>query len=259
MDGGDLVGRRVLVVGSSAGIGRVVGLRLCEAGAHVAFAARRKDACEAAAKEAKGTAIGVRCDVTDESECVQAIADTVDGLGGLDDLVYSTGAISLVALAAADAQWWRRTFETNVMGAALVTRAALPHLQASRGSAVYFSSISSTGPAWPGIGVYTATKAALNRMIDTWRAEHPEIGFTKILVGPTAGGSTQGQMDPSAMEHMARWADMGICSGVQSTPDCIADAVKLVLTSASRIWDVAVEPRDPPRPWSAMSRADLAI
>jgi NAD(P)-dependent dehydrogenase (short-subunit alcohol dehydrogenase family) len=252
MNEGRLVGRRVLVVGSSAGIGRVIGQRLCQAGAHVAFAARRKDLCEEAAKEAAGTAVGVRCDVTNEAECAQAVADTVTGLGGLDDVVYATGAISMVALDAADSEWWRRTFETNVMGAALLTRAALPHLKDSRGSVVYLSSISSIGPAWPGIGVYTTTKAALNRMVETWRLEHPEVGFTRIFVGPTDGAATQNQFDMSAAPHMLRWAGMGIASGALSTPECISEAVELVLGSAARIWDVAVTPKDPPLPWTQM-------
>ena len=146
-----LSGRRVLVVGASAGIGRVIGLRLAAAGARVAFASRRLELCEQAAAEAGGDAIGVECDVTDEAQCDRAVQQTVDGLGGLDDVVYSTGAISLVALAEADASWWRRTFETNVMGAALVTRAALPHLKESMGTAVYLSSVSSVGAPWPGI------------------------------------------------------------------------------------------------------------
>ena len=153
-------------MGASAGIGRVIGETLCAAGAHVAFASRRKDVCEAAAKEAAGTAIGLECDVTDEAQCQRVVDEAVEGLGGLDDVVYTAGAISLVALADADADWWRRTFETNVMGAALVTKAALPHLQQSTGSMVYLSSVASVGAVWPGLGVYTSTKAALNRMIE---------------------------------------------------------------------------------------------
>ncbi len=151
-----LVGRRVLVVGASAGIGRVIGETLCEAGAHVAFAARRKDVCEAAAKDAAGTAIGLECDVTDEAQCQRVVDEAVEGLGGLDDVVYTAGAISLIALADADADWWRRTFETNVMGAALVTKAALPHLQQSTGSMIYLSSVASVGAVWPGLGVYAS-------------------------------------------------------------------------------------------------------
>ncbi len=245
----ELDGRRVLVVGASAGIGRVIGLRLAAAGAHVAFAARRREVCEEAAAQAGSIAIGLGCDVTDEAQCAQLIEDTVAGLGGLDDVVYSTGAISLVALADADASWWQRTFATNVMGAALITRAALPHLQRSTGSVVYLSSVSSIGTAWPGIGVYTATKAALNRMVETWRSEHPEIGFARIYVGPTGDSATGAQYDEGAFGHMARWTGLGVASGAQCTPDCIADAVELVLTSASRVWDVTVVPKDPPLPW----------
>ena len=255
---GRLVGRRVLVVGASAGIGRVVGQHLCAAGAHVAFAARRGELCEEAAKEAGGTAIGLSCDVTDEAQCAQVVADAVDGLGRLDDVVYSTGAISIVALAAADAEWWRRTFETNVMGAALITRAALPHLKESQGSAIYLSSIASIGGAWPGLGVYTATKAALNRMVETWRTEHPEIGFTRIFIGPTSDAATGTEFDMSAAVLMARWAAMGVQSGAMCTPTCIAEAVELVLNSASRIGDVSVVPKDPPLPWEFDPGAALA-
>jgi NAD(P)-dependent dehydrogenase (short-subunit alcohol dehydrogenase family) len=250
MNDSRLDGRRVLVVGASAGIGRVIGQRLCAAGAHVAFAARRGEVCEQAAEEAKGVAIGLSCDVTDEAQCAQLVRDTVDGLGGLDDVVYSTGAISIVALAEADAEWWRRTFETNVMGASLITKAALPHLIQSTGSVVYLSSVSSIGPVWPGIGVYTATKAALNRMVETWRSEHPEVGFTRIFVGPTNDAGTGTEFDMSSVEHMARWPAIGIQSGAMCTPDCVSEAVELVLSSNSRVWDVTVVPKDPPLPWA---------
>ena len=252
-----IVGRRVLVVGASTGIGRVIGSTLAESGAHVAFAARRGDVCKEAATDAGGTAIGLECDVRDEAQCQRVVDQTVAGLGGLDDIVYSAGAISVVALKEADADWWRRTFEINVMGAALVT-AALPHLQESRGTAVYLSSVSSVGAPWPGVGVYTSTKAALNRMIESWRSEHPEVGFARILVGPTAGiaagagsGGPAGGFDMSAMEHMARWPGLGIHSGALSAPESVAAAVRLVLNEEARVTDVAVQPLDPALPWGA--------
>jgi NAD(P)-dependent dehydrogenase (short-subunit alcohol dehydrogenase family) len=258
MEESRLAGRRVLVVGASAGIGRVIGQRLCAAGAHVAFAARRGEICKQAAAESDGVAVGLACDVTDEAQCAQLIEDTVAGLGGLDDVVYSTGAISIVALADADADWWRRTFETNVMGASLITRAALPHLTQSTGSVVYLSSVSSIGAVWPGIGVYTATKAALNRMVETWRSEHPEVGFTRIFVGPTDDAGTGTEFDMGAVEHMARWPGLGVQSGAMCTPASISEAVELVLGSSSRVWDVTVVPKDPPLPWGFDAGAALA-
>jgi NAD(P)-dependent dehydrogenase (short-subunit alcohol dehydrogenase family) len=254
-----LVGRRVLVMGASAGIGRVIGQRLCAAGAHVAFVSRRKDACEEAAKEADGTAVGLCCDVTDETQCHDVVAAAVESLGGLDDVVYSTGAISLVALDAADTEWWRRTFETNVMGAALLTKYALPHVKQVLGSMIYLSSVASIGPAWPGLGVYMSTKAALNRMVETWRVEHPEVGFTRIFVGPTADAGTGSVFDMSAFEHMARWAALGVASGAMDTPVAVSEAVELVLRSDSRVADVTVAPKDPPLPWAGVDAGAMGV
>lgn len=252
-----LVGRRVLLIGGSAGIGRVVGRVLCAAGARVAFAARRGELCEEAAKEADGTAIGLGCDVTDEAQCQRVVEEAVEGLGGVDDLVYSTGLISLIALADADAGAWRRVLETNVVGASLVTRAVLPHLRRSRGTAVYLSSVSSRGGPWPGLGLYTSSKAALDRMIETWRSEHPDLGFARVLVGPTAEGATGSEFHPSALPHLARHSLMGLTSGVQSPPISVATAVRLVLSEGgSRIWDVTVQPNDPPLPWPVPTAVD---
>ncbi len=244
-----LAGRRVLVVGASAGIGRVVGLHLCGEGAHVAFAARRGHLCQEVAKEAPGTAIGLACDVTDPAMCERVVDEAVEGLGGLDDVVYATGLIAIVALADADAGWWRRAFETNVMGASLVTRAALPHLKRSGGTMVYLSSVSSYAGPWPGIGVYTSTKAALNRMIETWRSEYPQLGFARINVGPTADGATTAEVHQGSFSHQTRWAAMGLTSGAQAAPESIARTVALILKDPARLWDVTVQPRDGALPW----------
>jgi len=259
MGEGRLAGRRVLVMGASAGIGRVVAQQLCAAGARVAFAARRQEVCAEAAAEVAGESVALACDVTDEEQCRQVVEAAVAALGGLDDVVFSTGAISLVALDQADAGWWRRTFETNVMGAALLTKYALPHVKERPGSFVYLSSISSIGAVWPGLGVYTATKAALNRMVETWRVEHPEVGFVRVFVGPTDDAGTGTEFDPTAVEHMARWADLGVASGAMDSPESIADAVELVLGSDARIADVTVIPKDPPRPWTGVPAGELPL
>ena len=67
-------------------------------------------------------------------------------------------------------------------------------MTASAGKAVYLSSDSGTiGPPWPGLGAYGVSKAALERLVEAWRAEHPEIGFTCLIVGECAGGEGDGQ------------------------------------------------------------------
>ncbi len=180
---------RVVVVGASSGLGRCIAVGLGRRGEQVALLARRKDRLEDAAAEAGPGAVAVACDVTDEESCRAAITGAAGALGGIDGLVYATGIGPLVRLADTDAATWRRTFDTNVIGASLVTAAALPHLAASQGTAAYLSSISASHtPPWPGLGAYAVSKAALDKLVEAWRAEHPQIGFTRVTVGDCAGG-----------------------------------------------------------------------
>ena len=90
--------------------------------------ARRRDRLEDAAKEAGSGAIAIRCDVTDESSCRDAIEEAAGALGGIDAMVYAPGSAPSCVWPMSTPATWRRVLDTNVMGAALVTSAALPHL-----------------------------------------------------------------------------------------------------------------------------------
>jgi NAD(P)-dependent dehydrogenase (short-subunit alcohol dehydrogenase family) len=200
---------RVVVVGASSGLGRCIGIGLARRGADVALLARRKDRLADAAAEAGPGAFAVECDVTDEQSCRQAVGEAAAGLGGIDSLVYATGVGPLARLVDIDAVTWQRTFATNVTGAAIVTAAALPHLTESSGAAIYLSSISASMTApWPGLGAYVVSKAALEKLVDAWRIEHPGVGFTRLAVGDCAGGEGHG-----ATEFNASW-DMELAAEV---------------------------------------------
>lgn len=192
---------RAVVVGASSGLGRSIATGLGRAGEKIALLARRHDRLVDAAQEAGPGSLAIRCDVTDEESCGRAIAEAAEGLGGIDGLLYATGIGPLARMVDVDAATWRRAFDTNVTGAALITAAALPHLAESKGVAAYLSSISaSMTPPWPGLGAYAVSKAALDTMVEAWRAEHPEIGFTRIVVGDCAGGE-----GPSGTEFINQW------------------------------------------------------
>jgi len=128
--------------------------------------------------------------VTDEPSCRAAIAEASAGLGGIDALVYAPAIGVLARLADTDADMWRRTFDTNVVGAAIITRAAIAHLTESSGAAAYLSSIDASfiGPPRPGLGAYAVSKAALDKLVEAWRVEHPTVAFTRVVVGDCAGG-----------------------------------------------------------------------
>jgi NAD(P)-dependent dehydrogenase (short-subunit alcohol dehydrogenase family) len=192
---------RTVVVGASSGLGRCIATGLGQRGATVALLARRHDRLVDAAREAGPNAVPIRCDVTEPSSCRDAIEEAATALGGIDALVYATGVGPLKRLIDIDGDTWQRTFATNVTGAALVTAAAVPHLSASGGVAAYLSSVSASLTApWPGLGAYIVSKAALDKMIEAWRIEHPDVGFTRVIVGDCAGGE-----GPSATEFASAW------------------------------------------------------
>lgn len=228
---------RVAVVGGSAGLGRCIGVGLAERGTQVAFLARRYDRLVNAAKEAGNGATAVACDVTDAASCQGAMAEVVNAFGGLDALVYTTGMGILSPLADVSGEQWAQMFATNVSGASLATAAAAPHLTASGGSAVYLSSLSAsyTTP-WPLLGAYAVTKAALDKLVEAWRIEHPNIGFTRLAVGDSFGGKGDSQTefnkswDPEALEKAIRlWMEGGQMQGGLVDADHLTDVVHSVL------------------------------
>ena len=43
-------------------------------------------------------------------------------------------------------------------------------------------------PPWPGLGAYAVSKAALDKLVEAWRAEHPHVAFTRLVIGDCIGG-----------------------------------------------------------------------
>lgn len=246
---------RTVVVGASSGLGRCIGIGLAERGAQVALLARRTELLEDAAKAAGSGALAIRCDVTDPDSCRSAIDEAARGLGGIDALVYATGIGPLVRLVDVDAGTWRRTFETNVTGAALITAAAIPHLTASRGAAAFLSSVSASMTApWPGLGAYIVSKAALDKLVEAWRVEHPQVGFTRVVVGDCVGGEGAGMTqfsaawDPDlAAELVGERAARAHLAGSLLEVDELIRVVDQVLRcgAGATIPSVAVVPRPP--------------
>ena len=227
---------RVLIVGASSGVGRELGRQLADAGHSVAFAARRRQLVEEAAEEHGG--VSLVCDVRDEASCAGLVAEAVGALGGLDALVYSTAVDPLVKLADADAARWRNTFETNVFGAALVTNAALPHLRSSKGRAVYISASSIDRPL-PGMGVYAASKYALETMVRGYQAEHPDVCFANVRIGSALPTGVTDSWDRDLLVELSQtWLALGyIHDNGPGGPMTVEQAAAAVLAAVtSPVW-----------------------
>jgi NAD(P)-dependent dehydrogenase (short-subunit alcohol dehydrogenase family) len=246
---------KTVVVGASSGLGRSLATGLGQRGATVALLARRKERLVEAAAEAGPNSLAIVCDVTDDQSCKAAIDDAAEGLDGIDSLVYATGVGHLGRLVDISGETWRHTFDTNVVGAAHVTAAAVPYLTESRGVAAYLSSVSaSLTPPWLGLGAYATSKAALETLIEAWRNEHPAIGFTRVVVGDCAGGegpsSTEfaNGWDPElAAELFPMWQERNLLSGsVMEVEELVRVVDAALRCGASAYWPhVAVIPRPP--------------
>jgi NAD(P)-dependent dehydrogenase (short-subunit alcohol dehydrogenase family) len=246
---------RTVVVGASSGLGRSIATGLGQRGATVALLARRNDRLVAAAAEAGPGALPVVCDVTDETSVRSAVEEAVDGLGGIDALVYTPAIGPLGHLVDVSAETWRKTFDTNVIGAALITAAAMPHLTETRGVAAYLSSVSASfTPPWPGLGAYATSKAALETLIEAWRAEHPAVGFTRVIVGDCAGGEgpsgtefADGWDWELAAELFPVWQSRNYLSGSVMEVDELVRVVDTVLRCGASAYvpSVAITPRPP--------------
>ena len=131
--------------------------------------------------------------------------------------------------------------------------AALPHLAASNGVAAYLSSVSaSLTPPWPGLGAYTVSKAALDKLVEAFRAEHPAVGFTRIVVGDCAGGEGDAMTQfPNewdftyAAEVAPIWLDRGYMHGGLMDVAELLRVVDAVLCSGATIPSITVTPRPP--------------
>ncbi len=179
-----LDGRTALVVGASSGIGRSIALRLTGLGASVVLAARRTEKLETLAAEI-GAAGVVTADVRIPEDCERIIVEATFAAGALDLVVYATGTSPLKPLADLDGPDWSTTLATNVIGASLVTRAAIPVL--SPNAIVAYLSSETVGRPRHSLVAYAASKAALEEVVRGYRVEHPEVRFACLALGQTIG------------------------------------------------------------------------
>jgi NAD(P)-dependent dehydrogenase (short-subunit alcohol dehydrogenase family) len=249
----DLVDARVVVVGASAGIGAATAVRAARSGARVVVAARRAERLGAVVDECDGRAVAVTCDVREPADCEALVDRSVEHLGGLDAVVYSTAVDPLVRLLDTDAAVWSDVLSTNVVGASLVCRAAVAHLGRSGGRFVFVSA-TSVGRPLPGMGAYETSKAALEELARAWRGEHPEVGFSTVAVGNTLGTEVTAGWDAALLGELAGAWDAGGYlrdNGPGAmTVDAAAAAVLSVLEAPAEIRFLAALPP----PGSTMER-----
>jgi NAD(P)-dependent dehydrogenase (short-subunit alcohol dehydrogenase family) len=205
----DLQGRRVLVIGASSGIGRAVACAAVRAGADTVLAARRLELLEQAMVEAGGGVPAVG-DISRPEDCERIVAQARQAGGPLDLVVLAAGTGILAPVVDADAAAWSAVLATNLIGVNQLIRQAVPAL-AEHGVIAALSS-ETVGRPRMALGLYGASKAALDQSLLSWQVEHPETRFCRVTIGATQptgfGDRFESQLLGTALEHWVRHGEM---------------------------------------------------
>lgn len=230
---GRLNGTVALVTGASSGIGEATARALAQQGAAVAIVARRAERLEALAKEIEaegGRALVIVADVTDQSQAVAAVAQTVAAFGRLDTVVNNAGVMLLGPVEGAPTEEWERMVQLNVMGLLYVSHAALPHLlkaaeEGPRRVADLVNVSSTAGRRTrPGMGVYNLTKFGIGAFSESLRQEVTGRHVRVSLVEP-------GMVDTELRNHVRPEVRATLANDIEMLQsEDIADAIEYIVT-----------------------------
>jgi NAD(P)-dependent dehydrogenase (short-subunit alcohol dehydrogenase family) len=161
-----LAGKVALVTGAADGIGAATAERLAEEGASVVLGDIDVAAGQAVAARivaAGGRAVFTRADISLEADALALAATAEREFGALHVLVNNAAVFVLQGIDAT-VEDWQKSLGVNVIGTALVTRAAAPLITRSGGGAIVNLASISSFVAQPNFVTYSATKAAILQM-----------------------------------------------------------------------------------------------
>ena len=206
------------------GVGRAIAIAFARAGAAGVIVDRDPTAAASTATAIKAESlacVAVAADVSSAEDCERAVLSAIGAFGGVDIAVNSAAIVALGGAADLNLAEWDRVIATNLTGAMLMTRYAIPALVARGGGSVV--NISSVAAArGHGLAAYAASKAGLEALtIDTAYS----YGANGVRANTIAVGSIDGPMSRRA--------------GINERADRLRHAANL-LGSAGSGWDVAL-------------------
>ncbi|WP_419802768.1 oxidoreductase [Mucilaginibacter sp.] len=173
------------VTGASKGIGLLLVKKLVESGCKVAATSRTKDALVKEIGKESSNFLPLELDLTDSRKVSNAIDKTIVHFGNLDIVVNNAGYGQLGTLEELSDKEARTNFDVNVFGSINVIRAAMPQLRKQKsGHILNLSSVAGITGAFPGWGVYCASKFAVEGFSESLAAEVAPFGVKVTLIEP---------------------------------------------------------------------------
>jgi 3-oxoacyl-[acyl-carrier protein] reductase len=187
-----VAGKVAIVTGAASGMGRATALLFADEGVRVVVADLGVDRVAAVVDEITAVhgdhaALGVPCDVSDRSQLMSLVADTVAWAGGIDIVVNNAG-VSLMTSAFQDEDGfednWAATLDVNLTAQVRLIRLALPHLAESGAGRVVNIASTESIVATGGLAAYAASKAGVTGLTRSLAVELGRHGVTVNCICP---------------------------------------------------------------------------
>jgi NAD(P)-dependent dehydrogenase (short-subunit alcohol dehydrogenase family) len=236
------------ITGASRGFGRAWTTAALERGDRVAATARDTAALTGLTERFGETLLPIQLDVTDRTAGTTAVQAAHRHFGRLDVVVNNAGYGHFGTTEEITEEEARAQMETNFFGALWITQAAIPLLRAQgSGHIVQVSSIGGV-MAYPGLGIYNASKWALEGLTEALSQEVAGFGIKTTLIEPSGfatdwGGSSAGYSQPNPVyqplrDHVAAsWGDAPMPTAQDSVAavfeavDAVEPPTRLLLAS----------------------------
>ncbi|KAL8243738.1 hypothetical protein R6Q59_009996 [Mikania micrantha] len=230
----NLSGKNVFISGASRGVGQAMAISYAKAGASgIALAARSSlektvEAVKSAAEESGRSppkVLTVKCDTTSTKDAESAAKQVGEEFGAVDILINNAGFLeNFVPIVESDPDEWWKTFEVNVKGVYLMTRAFLPLVLKSNLKTIVQTSSIGAHITTPGASSYLTTKQAVLRLNNFVHAENVDKGLLTYSIHPGAVMTELAKGMPKAQQKV-----------LKDTPELCGDVVPW-LTSERREW-----------------------
>jgi NAD(P)-dependent dehydrogenase (short-subunit alcohol dehydrogenase family) len=179
-----LEGKRAVVTGAGAGIGRAIALRLAGEGARVALADVDGEAAKNVATEIAGGTLARRTNVTRADEVEALVSSVVEVWGGLDVMVNNAGVGVAATAVDTTEEDYDRVMDVCVRGTLLGMKYAIPAIRDSGGGSVINMSSVAALVGIPDRAVYSAAKGAILSLTRAAAIDHVEEGVRVNCIAP---------------------------------------------------------------------------
>ncbi|MBL0740436.1 SDR family oxidoreductase [Chryseolinea lacunae] len=231
--------KTIFITGASKGFGRIWAEAFLKRGDRVVATARNTETLKDLVKQYGSTVLALALDVNDRAQCFAAIKKAKEHFGTIDVVINNAGYGLFGSIEETSEKEARDQIETNVFGLLWVTQAALPVMRAQgHGHIVQISSVLGM-VTLPVLGLYNASKWAVEGLSETLAAEVKDFGIKVSLVEPNgfstdwAGPSSLHTQPLDAYNKVKSDFQAGLTDDIFGIPEATTDAILKLVDSAN--------------------------